>query len=628
MNFLNLNRTIAGAMAALAMALAPAESGAAEMTYAFPGTETTSFTGTAKKESYDIAIRISGRSFEGLAVSSMSVPLPAEGIAQVKGWLSKELTLQSVDGKKQNVPDIVSVDATVIDGMLRVSFPTPYVMDREGVYVGYSFSVETLAPEGASASGNSCSPVCVGTGMIPDGLYIHTSRSYRSWESLANRQMVSAMKVTLTGDFSANSVCVSGLLPVWCKTGSEASVDMVIANNGTDRVSEIGYTYEVQGRSGSGKTKVEPALEAVYGTEAMLRIPLGVIDERGDFPVKVTVTEVNGRANANANNSEEGLVKMRAVVPVRRPVMEEYTGTWCGNCVRGFAAMERMNKLYPDDFIAIAYHNDDPMATVSKSDYPSVVIGYPLCYIDRAIGCDPYYGTYSFPMGIEQVWLARKALECKAAVEITSVVSDSGKVDMTASCTFVEEDGGDYGVAFMLLENGMHGTDMGWMQGNYYANGANGPAEIPEMEKFTEGGTFVGGLKFDDVLVGHSDLYGNDAPLGAIETDRTVELKYTFDDISALRNLDGNPIVQNPRNLHAVALLVDRKSGQIANAAKCRVKDASGVDGTLADSRAEIVSTVYHDLLGRRVCNPERGVYIRTHLFSDGRTECRKIVIP
>lgn len=615
-------------MVALAMALAPAESGAAEMTYAFPGTETTSFTGTAKKENYDIAIRLSGRSFEGLAVSSMSVPLPAEGIGQVKGWLSKELTLQSVDGKKQNVPDIVSVDATVVDGMLRVSFPTPYVMGSEGVYVGYSFSVETLAPEGALPSGNSCSPICVGTGMFPDGLYIHTSRTYRSWESMSDKQMVSAMKVTLIGDFSANSVCISELLPVWCKTGSEASVDMVIANNGTDPVSEIGYTYEVQGRSGSGKATVEPELEAVFGTERMLRIPLGIIDERGDFPVKIVVTEVNGRPNANANNSEEGMVKMRPVTPVHRPVMEEYTGTWCGFCVRGFAAMERMNKLYPDDFIGIAYHNDDPMATVRQSDYPTPATGFPVCYIDRAFGCDPYYGTYTFPMGIEQVWLARRALECKAAVEISSEISDSGKVDMTAGCTFVDEDSGDYGVAFMLIENGMHGIGSGWLQANYYANGENGPAEIPEMEKFTEAGKFVNGLEFDDVLVGHSDLYGNDAPLGAIEIDRTVELKYTFDDISALQNLDGKPIVQNTQNLHAVALLIDRRSGQIVNAAKCRVKGASGVDGTQADSRAEIVSTVYHDLFGRRVVNPGQGVYIRTHQFSDGKTESRKIMIP
>ena len=43
----------------------------------------------------------------------------------------------------------------------------------------------------------------------------------------------------------------------------------------------------------------------------------------------------------------------------RKVVMEEGTGTWCGYCPEGMATILRMKEKYPDNFIAVAIHDDD-----------------------------------------------------------------------------------------------------------------------------------------------------------------------------------------------------------------------------------------------------------------------------
>lgn len=63
---------------------------------------------------------------------------------------------------------------------------------------------------------------------------------------------------------------------------------------------------------------------------------------------------------------------------------EEATGTWCTWCPRGAVFMAKMKEDYPDDFIGIAVHNQDPMTLTSYntgltnlpgfSGFPSVVV--------------------------------------------------------------------------------------------------------------------------------------------------------------------------------------------------------------------------------------------------------------
>ena len=75
-------------------------------------------------------------------------------------------------------------------------------------------------------------------------------------------------------------------------------------------------------------------------------------------------------------------------VPVHRPLMEEYTGTWCGYCVRGLLGLQKLAELYPDDYVCVSYHNGDPMEIAY--DFPSPIAGYPSAWVDRGMEVDPY----------------------------------------------------------------------------------------------------------------------------------------------------------------------------------------------------------------------------------------------
>ena len=78
--------------------------------------------------------------------------------------------------------------------------------------------------------------------------------------------------------------------------------------------------------------------------------------------------------------------------PIHRPLIEEYTGTWCGWCVRGIVGMELLRETYGDDFIGVAYHNDDGMEIMYSNRYPNDIMGFPSAFIERTSEVDPLYG--------------------------------------------------------------------------------------------------------------------------------------------------------------------------------------------------------------------------------------------
>lgn len=150
--------------------------------------------GKSTKETYDVAIRLVGDEFTGKSVASFSVPMFAcDNITDISVWMSSELKLNNY---KKNDPDIVSVSTEIKDDRLNVSFPEPYTITEEGVYVGYSFTVTETGTQAADR------PIALTYGSNPNAFYIHTSRSYIKWQErstiLGGSSMIS---VGLTGDF-------------------------------------------------------------------------------------------------------------------------------------------------------------------------------------------------------------------------------------------------------------------------------------------------------------------------------------------------------------------------------------------------------------------------------------------
>ena len=101
--------------------------------------------GTPLKQDYDVALRINDKHFVGMTIAAVRVPIDTmQNLSGLKVWLSKELTLEVVDGKKVNKPDILSQDVEMGQGWVEVALDKPYTITDDGVYVGYSFKMDEM----------------------------------------------------------------------------------------------------------------------------------------------------------------------------------------------------------------------------------------------------------------------------------------------------------------------------------------------------------------------------------------------------------------------------------------------------------------------------------------------------
>lgn len=575
--------------------------------------------GTQKKETYEVAFRLEPGFFEGGIITAINVPVRDEDISNVRLWLTDELTVELVDGKNITVPDIFEARASVEGGMAYVSLDEPYVIPDKGLFVGYSFDVDNLTDL-------TRWPLYVSESTATEGFYVRTSRSYREWNNFSEEYKVATeLMVTIDYDYPSNSVGLVSLKGVRANYGEPFTVPAVIENHGYEPVSSIDFEYEFGEVKGATHYELPQALDAIYGRRMNLELPFESCEVRNSHPLTVTVTKVNGETNADGSPTSVGSVNIVRHTARHRVVMEEYTGSWCGFCVRGTAAVERMLSLYPDDFIPVVFHGgNDPMATMGA--FPNYVPGYPHCWIDRAFDCDPYDGLYSDEFfGMEKTFLERQALPAPADVDVEALMDDDFNINVKATVNFVEIPDNDFRLAYLLLEDGMKGDGPSWAQSNYYAG--NKPERyIPEMERFCNGSAYITDIEFNEVVVMAPDVMGVEGSVGFTDTDIPVEHEYQFPDVRDAKNLYGQPVVQDTERLTVVALLIDTSDGHIANAAKVKVRSLSGVD-RVSDEIPEAVEVVWMNCGGQVLDAPARGVNVRITKYSDGTSKVEKVMV-
>ncbi len=569
--------------------------------------------GTDKAENYDVAIHLSGKSMKGLTIKSVKIPVQTESVTNMTVWLSKELKTEVIDKKKVNVPDVSSQAVRVRKGWVEVMLTTPYTITEEGVHVGYSFEIPELDESNAR-------PVIVTTDNSPGGFFVRSSRTYRSWED-KSLLCSSCLQVTLSGAKS-EAAALGEMAEVYGGAGEPVKITLPVINHGFKGVKNFHYTYELDGKTHNGYVNLgADSIRSRYDMDKEVEVQISAVAEKGTYPISFTVTKVNGAENTDPHATAQTTLKIYASLPKHRAVMEEYTGCWCGYCPRGWAAMEMLNEEFPEDFIGLAYHSDDPMEVTRN--FPSKVSGFPMCHIDRASGeLDPFLGTgrQGTAFEIKEHWENRCKVTAPADVDIAAELSaDGSTVDVTSAVYFpIPPKESGFKVEFVLVADSLTGSPAdGWIQVNYFSGDKNYEA-YEMMHPFINGGQYLGNLYYNDVVVASSRLLDDDAllPTEIGEGDR-FPLTYRFD-LTKVQNIDGKPVIQDRRNLRVVALLV-AADGTIVNANKAKVNSDEFVASGIESVRTEAAAESRFDLSGRRLTAPQRGINIlRT---ADGRTE-------
>lgn len=572
----------------------------------YNGTQNLGAWGTGKAESFSASMLVKEPSFAGSKVTAIRIPInsmPGE-LSNCAVFLSNE---EPATSKGVATGDILNASfEPSSDVWNTIELAEPWTIDEDGTfYAGVTVTLDKID------NNSTNNPLLLMVGSTPDGLNIISSRTYRKWVDVSSSIGATLpLQLVIEGDVVKEiGASVTAISDVRVKHDEEAPVKVTIANHGTKAIESIEYTYEINGITLEGAAEANISGE-FYGTTGQLTINTPAIAEVGEYTGTFTITKVNGVENVDLAASKTNTVKVMNIVPKKTPLVEEFTGCWCGFCPRGWLGLKLMNEWYPGEFVAASYHNGDAMQITTE--YPVYVAGFPAGNIDRTYDLDAYYGFGSKPMGIEDAWLELCELETPVNVSVEAALSDD-ETTITANATFeCCEDiaSTNYGVAYIVTADGLKGEDKNWRQHSYY----NGDASAADgyMDYFVYNDEYMF-LEYDDVVIAESHnggafkegVFGESATEGQLVND-----SFDFalaDMVSNYGNKEN--LVQNACKLNVIALLINAETGAVINCAKTRVTVPEGcsieslssdarevarysIDGTRQGSNAKGISIV------------------------------------
>lgn len=582
--------------------------------------------GTGLMESYDVAIRLDGRDFKGDEILSISMPLAdTSALSDISIWFSNSLILEN----KENKPDIKVIKPEIEANRIFIDLKNPIIIPESGIYIGCTFTVtnltaETKVPLSISKDGNE------------NSFFIHSSRKYTKWGN-HNVGFALDMNVTLKGVFQSDAIelveCLEG------NVGSEETwvPEILVRNIGEKNCSRLDYSIIIDdGEPLYATLNLTTPLKPSYTQSALLKLNQIPAPEAGNHHWRISLDGVNWEVNQCNQRSESGLLYVWPYLPKRTPLMEEYTGTWCGWCPRGAIGLGLMERKYGDEFVAMAYHTDsskDPMVTSAQPT--TSYEGAPWGILDRKLDADAFFGLLeycsSFEEGIEAAWLQQREYPSPVEIEAEAYWKDTAeKVEIEVSSTirFVRAyPDSDIRLGVFLIADHLKGSSKEWLQKNYYSGlsqYANGDLKVLYEEP-----KILTDYEYNHVLIYTPDAYGIKGSLPSnIEWLRNYP-SITEIDTKLAVNTENESLIQNKNNLKVILSVIDASNNTILNSKLLRISERSGIE-TIGQN--EILSISYYDLQGRCVktvkgnsiwdfkneSHLNNGIYFKVITYSDG----------
>lgn len=476
----------------------------------------------------------------------------------------------------------------------------------EGLFVGYNYKQKSNNyPIGVSSK-------VEGPFYIYANIPASKGGNGEDWYQINSGGYGLSIQLIVEGDFAPNAVRPLDFGEFTVVKGKSKNVAVSLWNIGS-KLTSIDYTIALDGKAGA-EQHLDFGKDFGLGGTHSVEIPFAAASELGASTVTLTITKVNGEENACVKNSATGTLYTVEREFVKRSVVEQFTGTGCGNCPSGHVAMHNMHNLYGDQFIGIALHQFNASDPMYNASYDLGFTGAPQCMVNRSSGVLAPY---------EQMPEVLKAsLDEIALTDVTvtgTFAEEDTKVNATASVESLVA--GDYKIAFMLTADGLTGTTNSWKQSNYFCKGGgrySSKASMPDDLKhlWDMGSSYV--ETYNDVLIASSYVSSNNkATLPTLVANGTVSSEYTMKmptKVALKKALKLNQV-------YVVALLLDKKTGAIVNAGRARVTGSTGIEDVTTGSEATVVAR--YNVNGVQIAAPVKGINIVK--MSDGTT--RKVLV-
>lgn len=566
-----------------------------------------SYMGTQSAETYTCGAQFSSARtvLRGATVHAVRFFLRDKtNISDVKVWLSttQPATAEAANIMVVDVPQEQLADLDHDQRMVEVTLPDTYSFGEGSVYVGYSFKM------GSAKTGADKQPVvCAGKGNGGSGsFWIRTTKTLLSWNDMGARYGALALQLLVSNpSLKANAVEVGTLERMVGVAGSDMTTEVELTSAGLSEVRSIDYKVVVGAQQYPEQHYDLPAAVWTPGSSTTMSVSFKMPVATGLSSYSVEVTKVNGSANEAPQTVSSGQYVAVDRLARRRSVVEEYTGTWCVNCPRGIVGMSNLQQQFPDDFIGIAVHTNDPMALSAYE--PLQPSGVPRCQIDRALWCDPYKGLQADNhYHLDDAFRLMLSRPSEADLQLEAAWTDEAQtqLQLTARPTFHFDStvADDYALSFIITADGLTGNTKEWWQ----ANAESGSNTFPDsdMDRFRNAPDPVRDIAYNHVPVAVQGLAsGLSGSIGQPIVSGVPQAFTTTFDISR------NGLIQDKSQLTAVVLLLDTATGQVVNAAKAHVGTGAGIRSV---GTGALQSDWWFTPDGRRVDSPQRpGIYIK-----------------
>lgn len=376
------------------------------------------------------------------------------------------------------------------------------------------------------------------------------------------------MRVEIEGvtlpDYDAG---ITGLdMNSYVQKGTPFDIGVRVINKGGKPISKVTLEYSIG--DGPAQTTVIDLKNPLDYTEAnltynqvgMATIPDLVYDfESPEVPVRIKLVEVEGQADANAADNEylSSFLSMADTGFKRAMLMEEVTGTWCGNCPRGIVAIKQMLEKYGEEsFIPVAVHCGelDPMTCADYSGFINKYTGVaaPTAMFNRNTNYE--VGLSGFGM-VERIYKQITSQAALAKIDLSATWVDEAHtaVNVHASTGFSSDSDKEFRLAFVLTENGVGP----YRQRNYYSGGQE-MGGWEELSAYPE-------VTFDEVARTLDTFEGIEGSLPAdgVRKDTT----YDYDRLMSLAALDKTD------DFAITAMVLDSSTGEVVNARRIKNSD-------------------------------------------------------
>lgn len=489
----------------------------------------------------------------------------------------------------------------VVKGWNYVAFDEPQTLDPNGVLISYTYT-QTQTNYG----------ICHWYDSAPGGYLMRFNGQWSDWS-----EFYGALCLQLIVE--ADPLPEFGLEPESVENdpvvmNEEGNLVVNFVSYSKNSISDFSYNLSIGDKEVSGGARFDKPLPAGIAQRGTCSVKMPVMDAYGNYDARLSITQVNGTTLDPAVDFDfkQSVYTRRAK---RHTLVEENTGTACGNCPRAWVGMEYLKEHYPDDFLGIAIHQYNQSDPMYCARYANLGFGgtAPLCVVDRKVQTDPYYGTTH--EGIQKDVEHYSAIAPPVDVSVTGTyTADMKKVTCEASVEWLT-DTGKYTIAYALTADGLHSTNAAWLQTNSYCIATAGPQYVldvmPEFTQFFKGesnGDKMVELTYNDVLVGssYSSTGSNGTKsLGATKHTAGEVVNHSYTCQFAIGTAAKE--VLDYDNLYVTALVIDNE-GKIANAARAKVYPIP--DGVATMAAPEAVPEACYDLQGRQLAAPAKGISI------------------